>query len=112
MNTTAAPKVTLRNARTERDTYLSSRGRRDLSRFDVLVDGVKVGQVYQHRSSTRQRYSGRMYGYDTTRTCWAWDADMMGGTEMATRKEALADLLSMVDLAARKAARRAELAGQ
>jgi hypothetical protein len=41
------------------------------ARYDVLLDGVKVGEVTrQDRRTARRSYAGSRLGYDTVATAW------------------------------------------
>ena len=70
-------------------------------RTAVIVNGETVAEVFKAPVSRMERYSGVMYGRTVSRMMWAWegtDGDLvnMGGTEFATRKDAVEDVLCFV----------------
>lgn len=84
-------KTTVRKATTA-DLAVSGNGETDT--YDVLVDGVRVGQVYKDHATTSHRYAHNMLAYTTSRRTWSWVAECGGGDfEIATRKEAVEGLV-------------------
>lgn len=68
-----------------------------LKRFEVIVDGERVGTVGQHRADTVRAYAGSSLGRTTTRTCWFWQSeDNAGDFEFTSRAKAVADLLDFI----------------
>lgn len=70
-------------------------------RQSVLIDGVKVGEVFRatFTETKVERYSGKMYGSAkaSTRTRWSWEtADGMGDDDFGSRKAAVEDMLCFV----------------
>lgn len=70
-----------------------------LAQYEARIDGKPVGRVFQTRSGSMNRYSGRMYGYETFRTTWAWEAEegIGGGSELETRREAVEELTEHIE---------------
>ena len=86
-------KATLRKGTATPFQHLFQTG--TLNSYDVFVGGEKIGRVFQMRATTMNRYSGRMYGYATERTVWAWESEggLGGDYELDTRREAVEGLV-------------------
>jgi hypothetical protein len=75
------------------------------ARFDVLVNGTVVGQVFKedfHTTVVVTR-SGDARGHGvgrnvTRKNRWAWEADGMRNDDLPSRKAAVEDMLDFVEV--------------
>lgn len=81
---------------TERITYTKLPSDRDYvdARWDVILDGEKIGTVFRDRTSRVEPYAGKMYGRSITSTVWQCDAPgYRHFMRSKTRMDAVIDLL-------------------
>lgn len=74
------------------------------ARFDVLLDGKKIGEVTRDRRTQRHGYAGSRLGYDTEGTAWLCEGNALRrdgssyrydtyGIDYSTRMDAVVDFL-------------------
>lgn len=64
------------------------------ARWDVLLDGEKIGEVTRNRTSRVETYAGKMYGRSITATEWECEAPQYRSyLTSRTRMDAVIDLL-------------------